>query len=47
MRSIPINGPDYRYIIDITYLNEDMALTFGIKYLLSVIGVFSRKIMVY
>ena len=24
-----------------------MALTFGIKYLLSVIGVFSRKIMVY
>lgn len=44
---IIVNGPDIRYEFDIAYLNEDMQKAFGIKYLLTIIDVFSRKAMIY
>ena len=46
---IPINveGPDFRYMFDINYLNADQAECFGIKYILSILDVFSRKGMIY
>ena len=47
VKSINIDGPDYRYVFDITYLNDDMAKSFGIKYLLSILDAFSRKGMIY
>ena len=31
IKSIEFNGPDYAYTFDITYLNSDMAESFGIK----------------
>lgn len=40
---IIVNGPDFRLKFDISYLNEDLALAFGTKYLLNLIEVFSRK----
>lgn len=33
--------------MDITYLNEDMSKSFGIKYLFSIIDAFSHKAKVY
>ena len=44
--SIYVDGPDTRYVFDITYLNEDMAICFRTKYLLCIIDTFSRKSMV-
>ena len=41
VKSIIIDGPYYRYVLDITYLNDDMAKSFGIKYLLSILDAFS------
>jgi len=36
VKSIEFNGPDYAYTFDITYLNSDMAKSFGIKYILRI-----------
>ena len=47
IKSIEFNGPDYAYTFDITYLNSDMAESFGIKYILSIMDCFSRKAMIY
>ena len=44
---IAVPGPDIRNQFDISYLNEDMQKAFGVKYILSVIDVFSRKAMIY
>ena len=45
--SINTDGPDYKYVFDITYLNADMEEAFGVKYLMSIIDAFSRKSMIY
>lgn len=47
IKSINVNGPDYRYVFDITYLKQDMSKCFGIKYLLSILDAFSWKTMIY
>ena len=44
---IIVEGPDIRYQFNLTYLNDDMQLAFGIKYLLTIMDVFSRKAMIY
>ena len=38
-----MEGPDVRCQFDISYLNDDLQKAFGIKYILSIIDVFSRK----
>ena len=47
VKSINVNGPNIRYEFDLTYLNNDLAEAFGVKMILSVIDVFSRKAMIY
>lgn len=47
VKSININGPNIRYEFDLSYLNNDLAKAFGVKMILSVIDVFSRKAMIY
>ena len=47
VKNISINGPNHRYVMDITYLNEDMSKSFGIKYLVTIIYAFNRKATVY
>jgi len=47
IKLILVNGPDYRYEFDLTYLNNDIAEAFDTKYILSIIDVFSRKGMIY
>lgn len=46
-KPININGPGRRYELDIAYLNDDPAKAFGVKYLLGIIDIFSRKAMIY
>ena len=45
--SINIESLNQRYEFDLTYLNEDLQLVYGIKYILLVIDAFSRKGMIY
>jgi len=47
VHSITVDGPDVRYQFDISYLNDDLQKAFGIKYILTIIDVFSRKGMIY
>ena len=47
VKPIIVEGQDYRTKFDITYLNKDMDESFNVKYLLSIIDVFSRKTMIY
>ena len=47
VKSINVNGPNIRYEFDLSYLNNDLAKAFGVKMILSVIDVFSRKAMIY
>ena len=47
VKSININGPNYRYEFDITYLNNDLQEAYRVKMLLSIIDAFSRKAMIY
>ena len=42
-----MDGPNKRYKFDINNLNDDLQEAFGIKYLLYIIDVFSRKGVVY
>lgn len=47
VKFINVNGPNISYKFDLTYLNNDLASAFGVKIILSVIDVFSRKAMIY
>lgn len=47
IKSINAEGPDNIYEFDISYLNSDMTITFGVKYIFSIMDLFSRKAMIY
>jgi len=47
VKPINVEGLNKRYKFDITNLNDDLQEAFGIKYLLYIIDVFSRKGMIY
>ena len=47
VKPINVDGPNKRYEFDITNLNDDLQEAYGIKYLLCIIDVFSRKGMIY
>ena len=47
VKAISVEGPNQRYEFDLTYLNDDLESAYGVKYILSVIDVFSRKAMIY
>jgi len=47
VKSLSVNGPNYRYEFDLTFLNNDMATAYNVKIILGIIDVFSRKAMIY
>ena len=47
IKSLNADGPDNIYEFDITYLNANMAESFGIKYILGLLDYFSSKAMIY
>ena len=47
IKSLHADGPDNIYEFDITYLNADMAESFGIKYILGILDYFVWKAMIY
>ena len=47
VKSINVDGPNVRYEFDLTYLNNDLSKAYGVKMILSIIDVFSRKAMIY
>ena len=47
VKAISVDDPNIRYEFDLTYLNEDLSKAYGVKYLLGIIDVFSRKAMIY
>jgi len=46
-KSIEVAGPNIRYEFDLTCLNSELEDAYGVRYLLSIIDVFSRKAMIY
>lgn len=44
---ICVDGPDNRYQFDVSYLNNDMQIAFGVKYIFNIMDIFSRKAMIY
>ncbi len=42
-----VDGPDIRYQFDVSYLYSDMQLAFGVKYIFSIMDLFSRKSTIY
>ena len=47
VKSINVDVPNIRYEFDLTYLNNDLSKAYGVKMILSIIDVFSRKAMIY
>ena len=47
IKSITVDGPNFRYEFDLTYFNSDLETAYGVKYLLSIIDQFSRKAIIY
>ena len=47
IKPIIIEGTDEKYKVDISYLKDELSLNYGIKYLINIIDLFSRKGMVY
>ena len=47
LKSVIVDGPNFRYEFGLTYFNSDLETAYGVKYLLSIIDQFSRKAMMY
>ena len=47
VKPISLLEPNIRYEFDLTFMNDDLADAYGVKILLGIIDVFSRKAMIY
>ena len=47
IKPILVEGLDYAFQFDLTYLNKDLSRNFGYLNILSIMDVFSRKNMIY